>query len=75
MSEKLMIVAEMARIARPKAHSKVELRAWGRYGGRPAKLDRKALARLRKLVAVEKSRAECASILGVSSGTVGRAVA
>ena len=38
-------------------------------------LDRKALARLRKLLASGKSQAECAIILGVSVRTVGRAVA
>ena len=72
-----MTVAEMARmggIARAKAHSKAELRAWGKKGGRPGKLDRKALARLRKLVDSGKSQAECASLLGVSARTVGRAV-
>ena len=78
MSEKPMTVAEMARmggLARAKAHSKAELRAWGRQGGRPGKLDRKALARLRKLLASGKSQTECAAILGVSVRTIGRAVA
>jgi hypothetical protein len=73
-----MIVAEMAcmgGIARAKAHSKAELRAWGRRGGRPGKLDRKALARLRKLLASGKSHAECASILTVSVRTIGRTAA
>jgi hypothetical protein len=54
MSEKPMTVTEMVRmggIARAKAHSKAELRAWDRRGGRPAKLERKALVRLRKLLA------------------------
>jgi len=72
-----MTLNEMARmggIARAKAHSKAEIRAWGRQGGRPGKLDRKAVARLSKLLASGKSQAECASILGVSARTVGRVV-
>jgi hypothetical protein len=78
MSEKPMTVTEMARmggIARAKTHSKAELRAWGKEGGRPGKLDRKALARLRRLLASGKSHAECADVLGVSVRTVGRLVA
>jgi hypothetical protein len=52
-------------IARAKAHSKTEIRAWGRQGGRPGKLDLKAHDRLRKLLASGKSQTGCASILGV----------
>ena len=78
MSEKPMTVVEMARmggIARAKAHSKAELQAWGRQGGRAGKLDRKAVARLLKLLASGKSQAACASTLGVSVRTAGRAIA
>jgi hypothetical protein len=78
MSEKQMTLAEMARmggIARAKAHSKAELRAWGKQGGRPGKLDPKALTRLEAMLRGGKSQAECAWILGVSVRTVGRAVA
>ena len=49
-----MTVAEMARLgglARAKAHGKAEIRKWGKQGGRPAKLDRKGLARLKRLLA------------------------
>jgi hypothetical protein len=73
-----MTVTEMARmggIARAKAHSKAKLRKWGKQGGRPGKLDRKAVARLRRLLASGKSQAECAAMLGVSVRTVGRIVA
>ena len=73
-----MTVTEMARmggIARAKAHSKAELRAWGRQSGRPGKLDRRALARLQALLRGGKSQAECASMLGVPARTVGRTVA
>jgi hypothetical protein len=78
MSEKPMTVAEMARmggLARAKAHSKAQLRKWGKEGGRPVSLDRKALARLEVLLRRGKSQAECATILGVSVRTVGRVVA
>ena len=76
--KKLMTVAEMARmggIARAKTHTKAEIRAWGKRGGRPGKLDREARTRLRKLLASGKSQAECAAVLGVSVRTIGRAVA
>ena len=75
--KKLMMVAEMARmggLARAKTHSKAEIRAWGRQGGRPGKLDCKARVRLWKLLASGKSQAECAAVLGVSVRTVGRVV-
>jgi len=78
MSEKPMTVAEMAHmggIARAKAHSKAEIRAWGRQGGRPARLDRKGIALLQKLLRSGTSQAECAVVLGVSIRTVGRVVA
>ena len=78
MSEKPMTVTEMARmggIARAKVHSKAELRAWGKQGGRPASLDGKPLAQLRGLLGAGKSQAECATILGVSVRTIGRVVA
>ena len=78
MSEKLMTVAEMARmggLARAKAHSKAQLRAWGKQGGRPAVLDGKAEGRLVKLLAEGKSQGECAKVLGLSVRTIGRVVA
>jgi DNA invertase Pin-like site-specific DNA recombinase len=78
MSEKLMTVAEMARmggLARAKAHSKAELRAWGKQGGRPGKMDREALDRLKKLLASGMSQVDCAKALSVSVRTIGRAVA
>jgi len=47
----------------------------GKNGRRRASLDRKALARLQKLLRAGKSQAECAVIWGVSARTVGRVVA
>jgi hypothetical protein len=78
MSEKPMTVSEMAGmggVARAKAYSKAQLQAWGRQGGRPGKLDPRALAQLRKLLASGKSQGKCAKLLGVSVRTIGRAVA
>jgi len=78
MNEKPMTVAEMARmggLAGARAHSKAELRAWGKQGRRAVKLDHKALLRLRQLLAGGKSQAESAKVLGVSVRTVGRSVA
>jgi len=77
MSEKPMTVAEMARmggLARAKAHSKAQLRKWGKEGGGPVSLVRKALARLEALLHRGKSQVECAKVFGVSARTVGRAV-
>src|SRR5512136_1948053 len=75
---KELTVREMASMggrARAKAYNKAQLRAWGRRGGRPASLDGKALARLKALLSRGKSQAECAAELGVSTRTIGRAVA
>jgi len=65
----------MGGVARAKAHSKAELRKWGKRDGRPVKLDRKGLSQLRRLLAAGRSQAECAFILWVSVRTVGGAVA
>ena len=78
MGEKPMTVAEMARmggLARAKAHSKAQLRKWGKEGGRPMSLDAKALARLEALLHRGKSQIECAKVFDVSVRTIGRAVA
>ena len=75
---KELTVREMASMggrARAKTYSKAQLRKWGKEGGRPPKVDRKGLARLKGLLAAGKTHAECASLLGVSVRTVGRAVA
>jgi hypothetical protein len=75
---KELTVREMARMggfARAKAHSKAELRAWGKQGGRPVSLDGKALARLEALMRQGKGHAECARVFGVSVRTIGRIAA
>ena len=68
-------MASMGGRARAKAYSKAQLRAWGKQGGRPAKLDQKALTKLQHLLAAGKSHGECAKLFGVSLRTIGRAVA
>jgi DNA invertase Pin-like site-specific DNA recombinase len=78
MGKKPMTVAEMARmggLARAKAYSKAQLRAWGRRGGRPPSFDDKAIARLRMLLKAGKGQAECARMFGVSVRTIGRVLA
>jgi hypothetical protein len=62
-------------LARAKAYSKAQLRAWGKQGGRPVSLDRKALAKLERLLGAGKGQAQCAKPLGLSVRTIGRAVA
>jgi len=68
-------MARMGGIARAKAHSKAQLRKWGKEGGRPVSLDKKALAQLEALLHRGKSQAECAKVFGVSVRTIGRIVA
>ncbi len=60
---------------RAQRYSTEQIRKWGKMGGRPAKLDRGAVARLRKMLATGKSQAQCAEELRVSTRTVGRAIA
>jgi len=67
-------MASMGGRARAKTYSKAQLRKWGKLGGRPTTLGRKARARLQKLLASGKYQAECAAILGVSVRTIGRLV-
>lgn len=77
MREKPMTVTEFARmggLARAKAHSKKQIREWGRRGGRPPKFTAPELGKLRKWLAAGKTQAQCAEALGVSTRTAGRAV-
>ena len=73
-----MTVAEMASMggrARAARYTREQLREFARDAGRLAKLDRKGLATLKRLLATGTTQAECAAILGVSARTIGRAVA
>jgi hypothetical protein len=78
MGKKPMTVAEMASkggLARARKYSKTELQEFAKNAGRPVKLDRKGLARLKALLGAGKSHAKCAAELGVSTRTTGRMAA
>jgi hypothetical protein len=60
---------------RAERFSKRQIAEWGKRGGRPTKIDGKALAKLWELLAKGKSQGECADALSVSARTVGRIVA
>src|SRR5438477_899307 len=78
MAKKPVTVAEMASMggrARAAKYSHEEISEFAKDAGRPAKLDGRARRRLRQLLAAGRSQAECATELGVSPRTVGRAVA
>src|SRR5437773_12181323 len=78
MSKKPMTVAEMASMggrARAAKYSHEEISEFAKDAGRPAKLDGRARRRLKQLLAAGRSQAECAVELGVSTRTLGRAVA
>src|SRR5436309_4294746 len=78
MGKKAMTVVEMASMggrARAAKYSHEEISEFAKDAGRPAKLDGKARRRLRHLLAAGRSQAECATELGVSLRTIGRAVA
>jgi hypothetical protein len=70
-----MTVSEMAHtgVATAKAQRKAQFRKWGKRGGRPARLGRKAVSRLTRMLGEGMSQAECATVLGVSVRTIGRA--
>jgi len=73
-----MTVAEMASMggrARAAKFSTDQLREFAKNAGRPAKLDRRGLSQLRRLLAAGRSQTECARLLGVSVRTIGRAIA
>ena len=61
--------------ARAARYTREQLREFARDAGRPAKLDRKGLATLKRLLATGTTQSECTAIMGVSVRTIGRAVA
>ena len=78
MGKKPMTVVEMASMggrARAAKYSHEEISEFAKDAGRPVKLDGRARRRLKQLLAAGRSQAECATELGVSLRTVGRAVA
>ena len=74
---KELTVREMARMgghARAKAHSKAELRDWGKQGGRPPALRPKQIQRIAQWTREGIGQEIIAQRLGVSVRTVGRYV-
>jgi hypothetical protein len=70
--------SDMGRVGgrrRASLHTKAELSAWSKLGGRPVKLDSKALARLGRMLAKGKTQGQCAAALGVCPRTIGRILA
>jgi hypothetical protein len=55
-------------------YGKRDRQTWGQLGGRPHKLDDKALMRLRQMLEEGKTQGECAQALRVSLRTIGRIV-
>lgn len=60
---------------RAQRYSKGQIGKWGKLGGRPPKLGRKAMARLQRMLATGRRQSECAKVFGVSTRTIGRIVA
>ncbi len=56
-------------------YSREQLAEFSKNAGRPVKLDGRAQQKLRRLLGAGRSQAECAAELGVSTRTIGRAVA
>jgi len=75
MGEKPMTVVEMARmggLARAKAHTRGEIRAWGKLGGRPSTLTVNQGRRIAEWTRHGIGQQTIAERLGVSVRTVGR---
>ena len=78
MSEKSITASEMGKkggTTRAKRYSRAQIRAWGKLGGRPQKLDRAALAKLGNMLRRGHSKAEAAKRLGISVRTLDRYLA
>jgi hypothetical protein len=77
MGEKPITANEMGRkggTTRAKRYSRAQIRAWGKLGGRPHKLDKTAMRRLRKMLRERVAKGEIAKRLGISARTVTRYV-
>jgi hypothetical protein len=55
---------------RAKRYGRAQIRAWGKLGGRPHKLDGSALARLSRIIRHKVPKAEIAKRLEISTRTV-----
>jgi DNA invertase Pin-like site-specific DNA recombinase len=77
MREKPITANEMGRrggTTRAERYSRAQIRAWGKLGGRPQKLDKAALARLDRMLQGGVRKAEIAKRLEISTRTVTRYV-
>ncbi len=75
MGEKPITANEMGRrggTTRARRYSKARIRAWGKLGGRPAKLDKAAMGNLRRMLREWVPKGEIAKRLGISTRTVTR---
>lgn len=61
--------------ARAAKYTPEQLAEFSKNAGRPAKLDGKARRKLQAMLEAGRSQAECAAELGISTRTIGRAVA
>jgi hypothetical protein len=78
MGEKPITADEMGRkggTTRAKRYSRAQIRAWGKLGGRPRKLDRAGITQLRKRLRRGVSKAEIAKTLEISVRTLDRYLA
>jgi hypothetical protein len=70
--------SEMGRMggrARAEKYSKRQLKAWAKLAGRKPKLTGRDWARLFAMLDAGKTQAECAREFGISTRTIGRALA
>jgi hypothetical protein len=77
MGEKPITANEMGRrggTSRAKQYGKAQIRAWGKLGGRPPKLDKATMGKLRGMLREEIPKGEIARRLGISTRTVTRYV-
>ena len=75
MGEKPITANEMGRrggTTRAKRYNKAQIRAWGKLGGRPQKLEKAGLSKLRKMLREGVPKGEIAKRLGISTRTVTR---
>jgi DNA invertase Pin-like site-specific DNA recombinase len=77
MGQKPVTANEMGRrggTVRAKRYSRAQIRTWGKLGGRPYKLDKTAMRKLRKILRERVAKGEIAKRLGISTRTVTRYV-
>jgi hypothetical protein len=68
-------MASMGGRARAEKYSKRQLREWAKLAGRKPKLTEKQWAQAFRMLQAGKTQGECAREFGISTRTIGRAVA